>query len=166
MIGKAFSGGGQNLQCPMVRSSEYFLLYETIWHKGQIVDCKRYISDFWYAFYSPDSRPGDIQLANQLRQRYPNVDIDWCDALTRTKPRWLGDSFHYTFKLPIKWVVTYPDSSSRPNLIKKEDQESWINEQVELQKYLNSFGIPIDCFKWRFKNIDYTYIIVMERKRR
>jgi len=156
-VSKAFGGDDIDLQRPVVRSCRYFLFYETTRHKGQLVGCKQYMSDFWYAFYRTGYRPGDIRLSNQLRQRYPEVDMDWRDALTRTKPRWLGDSFHYTFRVPIKWIVTYPDPDSRPDLTKKGDQQAWINEQTELQQYLDDFGIPIDCFRWRFKNIDYTY---------
>lgn len=157
MISKAFGGHDADSQRPVVRSCRYFLFYEITQHKGQVIDCKQYMSDFWYAFYRTGYRPGDIRLSNQLHQRYPNVDMDWRDALTRTKPRWLGDSFHYTFKVPIKWVVTYPDPDYRPDLTRENDQQIWINEQAELQEYLHNFGIPIDCFEWRFKNIDYTY---------
>jgi hypothetical protein len=155
ILGEAF--GGDDSQYPVVRSSRYFILYETTEKNGEIIECRKYHLDFWYAFYRPECRPPNLYLSDQLRKRYPDVDLDWQDALNRTEPRWLGDTFHYTFKVPIEWVVTYPDPNSRPDLTKEEAQQRWIEAQIELKRHLENLGIPIDSFEWRFENIDYIY---------
>ncbi len=153
LIGKVF--GGEDLQRPIVRSCRYFISYQTTESNGQISYCAQYLTDFWYAFYRSGYRPCDICLARRLRQRYPDADMNWREALKRTQPRYAGDIFHYTFDLPVKWIAIYPDKESCPDIRKKKDQQNWLNTQAELQLYINDVGIPIDYFEWRIRNIKY-----------
>lgn len=155
-ISHAF-GGATDLERPIVRSSKYFIFYESTKYNGIPQDCHRYLVDAKYVFYKMGYRPGDIRLSQQLQAIYPDVETNWRDALSRTSPRFLGDIYHHTFEVPIIWTVTYPDIAERPDLSTKAAQEIWLNAQPELDEAIQQFGIPKDKFNWVFKNIDYTF---------
>lgn len=149
--------GGQDERRPIVRSSRYFVFYESKMYNGVVENSERYLTDFSYAFYKKGYRPGDIRLSRQLQKRYPTSTVNWRDALTHTQPEYLGDAYHYTFDVPIVWTVTYADKSERPVLKTKEEQEKWLANQPELQAKLQAYHIPIEQFQWTFRKLDYTF---------
>ncbi len=155
LISRAFGGNEEYLQVPVVRSCRYFISYETTENNGEITHCHEYLTDFWYAFYRAGCRPGDIRLADQLRHRYPDADINWRDALKRTLPRYVGDNFHLTFNLPFKWTVIYPDAKSRPDIREKKYGQKWLNSQIEFRQYVDSLNIPADYFEWTIQKVRY-----------
>jgi hypothetical protein len=156
-VSMAFGGIHPKDQRPIVRSSRFFVFYESLKHNGIPQECNRYLAQSWYAFYKLGYRPGDIRLSRQLQERYPDANINWRDALSRTSPRYAGEAYHYTFNVPIIWTVTYADESERPDLNSKAAQEAWLSSQDELQEAIQNFGIPKDKFNWVFRNIDYTF---------
>lgn len=151
LVSTAFGGNNLDSHKPIVRSSRYFLFFETSRLNGIIVDCNKYISDYWYAFYPTGYRPGDIRLARQLKRRYPKANVDWRKALKQTEQHLLGDPFHSTFRLPLKWTVTYRNVNSVPDLSQVENQKKWLGKQKEIQNYMKILGIPIDYFRWQYK---------------
>ena len=154
-ISTAFGGKTLNSKKPIVRSSRYFLFFETSRLNGLIVNCNKYISDYWYAFYPTGYRPGDIRLARQLEGRYPKANVNWRKALKQTEQQVLGDPFHSTFRLPLRWIVTYHDVNSLPDLSQVRKQKEWLGKQKEIQNYMKNLGIPIDYFRWQYKKTYY-----------
>jgi hypothetical protein len=140
---------GDHALLPRVIASKYFENYFTDLNGN---NC-RYFAKNWFAFYRTGYRPGDIRLTRQLRDRYPNVEMNWRDILKRTEPRWSGDSYHYTFNVPVKWIVMYPDEESFPDISSEKKRMEWIKTQDELLKTISKLDLPLDKFEWRFRKI-------------
>ena len=105
------------------------------------------------AFYKTGYRPGDIRIARQLRNRYPKQESDWRSILRKESPRWSGDSYHYTFNVPVLRIFDYPHQDSVPDLGTKAKQSAWLQQQKDLIRKLEELGIPPDKFDWRFRKI-------------
>ena len=140
---------------PIVRSTRYFVYYESQRYMGRPVSSQKYLADYWYAFYKTGYRPGDIKLSRQMNERYPDENMDWRDALTRTEPRWLGDTYHHTFRVPVVWWVTYPDEDERPELSTVAAQKEWLANQDELQDVIADYNISEEYFNWTFRETTY-----------
>lgn len=142
-IGKAF---GASQPVP-VKSSVHFIRYEPT--EGR--PCRSQLESY-YAFYPKTYRPTDQELIAQLKKRYPQVEINWEDALSRRQPRHQKDIYHHTFNVPIVWTVAYADEKSVPNLAKWSAQRKWLREQNELQDLLEEYKMPLENFQWTFLN--------------
>jgi len=140
---------------PLIRASLFFENYTSDEDAGVVTDSKRYFVKAWFAYYKKGYKPGDIRLSRQLHMRYPNSNINWRDALSRKEPRWPGDSYHYTFDVPIKWIVTYTNEAAIPNISTDEEKHLWLMDQKELLSVIESTKIPINNFNWRMKTIKY-----------
>ena len=147
---------GQNPKAK-VNSSPYFVSYTSKKYNAMPYNCKRYYSEYYYAFFKTGYRPGDIRLSRQLKQRYPETALNWRDALSRTQPRWPGDTYHYSFKVPIVWIVTYASQAERPEINTKAGREKWLDDQEELQESMRKMDIPKDKFNWTFRKINYEF---------
>lgn len=148
----AYAFGGDDDEVPSVKSSKYFITYAS--DNGHP---KKYYTAYFHTNYKTGYRPGDIKLSNALRQEYPNENINFRDALSRKMPRFAGDSYHYTFNIPVNWIVTFSNISERPNLENEEAAYKFLNEQEELLAIVNKLNIPLNKFRWQFKKIDYTF---------
>ena len=148
-IGKAL---GTSQPIP-VKSSVHFIRYEpsvddsSNSHRSQL--------ESWYAFYPKTYRPTDRQLVTQLKRRYPDVGMNWEDALSRSQPRHQKDIYHHTFNIPITWTVAYPDEKSVPDLAKWKAQKKWLKEQSELLELLNEYQMPKENFQWTFLDVSH-----------
>lgn len=140
--------GGMDVK-PTVRASKLFEYY----YSEHAETPGRMYAKSWLAYYKTGYRPGDIRLARQLQNNYPNENKNRWDALSRTVPRWAGDSYHYTFNIPVKWIVVYPHRDSVPDISTRKSQEAWIKNQPDLNKVISTIGISPDKFDWRFRNI-------------
>ena len=137
---------------PNISASNYFIVYENL--KGHPV---KYEADYYYAFFKTAYRPANIILGKQFKKRYPETAIDWVDALSRTESRYIGDTYNYFFNIPIKWIVTYSSKKERPQFYSKKEKINWLKTQTELLEIIAKTRIPIEKFRWRFKNTNYTY---------
>ena len=148
LIGKAFCGKAK----VKISASEYFIMYEQI--NGQ---SKRYEANAYYAYFKTGYRPANYKLKRQYENQYPNVNVDWMDALSKKEPSYKGDAYNYYFNVPVKWVVTYASKSDRPILKTDEQKNTWLLKQSDLMEMIKKSNIPMDKFRWQFKNIDYTF---------
>ncbi|MEZ5007308.1 MAG: hypothetical protein R2753_04040 [Chitinophagales bacterium] len=149
-IAEAF--GGKDEASPTVRSSKYFISYTLINESTN-----KYLTEYYYTYYKTGYRPGDIKLAYQLKKNFPSAEVDFRDALSRTQPRFAGDSYHYYFNVPLQWIITFPTIEERPKVETTEEQMAFLNEQSELLATIKSLNIPIDKFRWQFRNVNYTF---------
>ncbi|HEX3008977.1 MAG TPA: hypothetical protein VHO90_15345, partial [Bacteroidales bacterium] len=90
-------------------------------------------------------------LCNLFHEKYPDVNIDWQDVLTREKPRYDGDSYCYTFDIPVNLVIEVSNPDSLSDLSNSNSQLSWINQQPEIHHILSKIQIPADQFSWNLK---------------
>jgi hypothetical protein len=152
LMGKAFSS---NAQKPIIRASKLFESYISVINSDNEYTSEKYLAKAWFAYYKKGYRPGDIRLSKQLRQKYPDAPINWRDVLLRKEPRWPGDSYSYTFHVPIKWIVIYPDAESPPDISSEENKQFWLIDQDKLISTIEKTQIPFNRFSWHIKNIKY-----------
>jgi hypothetical protein len=150
LFAETFAGSGKQ---PVVKSSKLFEFYTSSKHKGIVRDSRRYYAEAPYITYKMGYRPDNKVIVNLLRRNYPGSQINFEDALSREQARFIGDTYHYTFEVPVKWVIAYEDSSSYPDLSSKELQRQWINEQKEITNVLQTLEIPVDHFNWWFRDV-------------
>ena len=149
-IGKAF--GGKNIT-PRVKASCLFEYYASIKNNGAVIETQRYFTRVWYTVYKKGYRPEDFILCRKLQEKYPDTTMDWQDALSREQPRWAGDIYHYTFEVPVKWVISYPHKDSLPDVSTKEKQLEWIRSQPDIVTALEKIEIPVEKFNWWFRHV-------------
>ncbi len=150
-ISEAFSGGSNK---PKVKASKLFEFYTSLTKDGSITESERYYAEARFIVYKMGSKPENTVIANMLNQKYPNSGINYSDALSREVPRYTGDTYHYTFEVPVKWVIPYPDSASYPDLSTKERQQEWIAKQKEITDILKQLEIPQDQFNWWLREVN------------
>ncbi len=144
--------GGESAGSPRVRSSKYFIHYNTT-EEGT----ERYLSEYWTTHFRTGYRPHDIRLTQQLEEKYPEAEVYFYDALKRTQPRFAGDSYHYFFNVPVNWVVAFPSKADRPVLETNKAKENFLHHQVELLERLGELNIPLEDFRWQYKYIEHTF---------
>ena len=86
-----------------------------------------------------------------LHEKYPECKIYWQDALDREQPRFSGDTYSYTFNIPIIHVIHYKHKDSIPDLSSEEKILLWVNQQPELIVKLNKVQIPAEKVSWNLK---------------
>ncbi len=149
-IAKAF-GGDDTI--PSVMASKLFEYYTSVKNNGVVTKSERYVANAWFVTYKMGYKPEAEILCRQLKTKYPDVQVDWQDALNRQQPRFIGDTYSYTFEVPVKWIISYPNKDSLPDLSSKQDELNWIKEQQEIVQALNKIEIPAEKFNWWFRNV-------------
>ena len=130
---------------PRVFAPKLFEYYTCAESRGS-TQSERYLAHSWLVSYPMDKKPAIAALTNELREKYSDAAVDWQGALTREQPRWIGDTFHYTFEVPVKWVIPV-DSFA---LGGEAEQLMWLRSQNEILDDLKRLQLPIDMFKWSF----------------
>ena len=116
---------------------------------------KKYKAAYYYAFFKTGYRPANIKLSKQYHQKYPDVNINWLEALSRKYPRFAGDTYSYFFNIPVKWTVVFETEEYLPVFKNEKEKLKWILSQNELMQIINKTGIEPDKFRWRIKKIQY-----------
>lgn len=144
--------GGQD-ETPSTEASELFEYYTSTRKNGRVEKSERFLAETWSVNYKMGYRPEDPVISRQLREQYPECDIDWNDALSRQTPRWTGDVYHYTFEVPVKWVIPYPEEDSIPDVSTKELQMEWLRQQDNITGTLEKIELPVEKFNWWFRKV-------------
>jgi hypothetical protein len=150
LLGIAF--GGPDLQRPRTGSSRYFVYYESVRDGGQIVSADQFFAEYWYVVYPKGQRPGNVELAKRLAERFPDDSVDWRAAMGRTGPRRPGDAYYRMLSLPATWVTIYPESSALPSVRTQAVRRSWLEGQAELLNRLDGAGLSLDDFVWSVRD--------------
>jgi hypothetical protein len=118
------------------------------------VECtQRYLANVWTLYYKMDEVPSANVLMNEFRDKYIDVSVDWQGALSREQPRWVGDVYHYTFEVPVKWVVPIVDSQSLPDFSSLDSQYLWLRNNATIMDELDRLDIPCTKFNWSFSKV-------------
>lgn len=136
-----------------ISASPYFVIFD----EQRNGYPKRYLADYWYTFYRTGNRPADSLLVNQLKRKYPDVEVDWAAALQRQQASYGEEAFHYTFKVPIVWTVTYSSAVDRPSIKTWKEQRRWLDQQDEMQEIFEKYQIPENQFSWYLRYIDHEF---------
>lgn len=116
----------------------------------------------YYAFFPTAYRPANLHLARQLREKYPEAEVDWLQALGKDLESNGSGAFSYTYNIPVEWTIEYPEYDV-PALENEMDKMEWLMNQDELLDIIDKIGIPFDYFRWRIKKgskVDQDYIEV------
>ncbi len=143
----AVAFGGHDRQ-PVVRASRLFEYYASV-NDNDVSETERYLANTWTVSYRMGERPTTMQLMNELREKYPHAAVDWHGALSREQPRWTGDSYHYTFEIPVKWILRM----SHDSIPDESTQLGWIARHREITADLDGLQIPYNQFKWSFTKV-------------
>jgi len=143
--------GGESAGSPKVRSTKKFIQYIKTENGTQ-----RYLNEYWHTAFKTDYRPHNIRLTKDLEEKYPYAPVYFYEALKRTQPRFAGDSYHYSFSVPVNWVVTFPTKADRPKLDTDEAKEAFLQNQIELLEQVAELGIAPEKFNWQYEYIDHT----------
>jgi hypothetical protein len=136
---------------PQVVAPRLFEFYSSSETKDGAIVSNNYHAKVWMVCFRKGDKPGNTVLCNLFHEKYPDVNIDWQDALTRLKPRYDGDSYCYTFDIPVNLVIEVSNRDSLPDLSVNANILSWINQQPEINHILSKIQIPADQFSWNLK---------------
>lgn len=150
-LGKAFGGNRDYRHRPKIVSPKHFVIYNT--GKKAANTYQQYLAASWYTFCPSDSTLHLPALADQLRSSYPQEDISWEDALKRENPRFPGDTYFHTFKIPVHWTITYDKEADRPVFQDEKAFLQWKETQQELTNIMVKAGLPKEQFTWLYKYI-------------
>ncbi len=112
--------------------------------------------EVFYAFYPTAYKPADLHLVRQLNKRYPDMEIDWLQALNQQTLSNESDVFSYRYNVPIEWEILYPEYDV-PLLPTREDGMEWIMNQDKLIELVEKTEIPFKDFRWIVKKGDKEY---------
>lgn len=149
-IAEAF--GGKNGQVT-VRASRLFEYYTSEKDRSRVVSSESYMAQSYSLSYKMGYQPEDNVLIKKFKQTHADAGIDWQDALKRTTPRFPGDTYHFTFEVPVKWVIPFENNDSLPDLSTKEKQLTWIKTQPHIIEKLEAIDLPIEKFNWWFRQV-------------
>ncbi|MCB0629369.1 MAG: hypothetical protein R2824_06605 [Saprospiraceae bacterium] len=110
-----------------------------------------YLSRVYYVQYPTAHSPGPAALAQELAGKYPDVDINWREAMKTHAPVFPGQISYYRFNIPVEWTFDFADPSDMPQLKNAEEIMDWVVEQDEITRVLYTFKIPLEKFRWRTK---------------
>lgn len=136
---------------PQLIAPRLFEFYESNpGNNGEPLSC-HYMANVWMVSFRKDEVPGNIGICNLLHNKYPNEHIDWQDALSRTNPRFGGDTYHYTFDIPVNMVINLAATDSLPDFKSTENKLRWLNQQPQILHILSKIQIPAESFSWDLK---------------
>ncbi|WP_235298056.1 hypothetical protein [Portibacter marinus] len=121
-------------QCA-IRSTEGYVNFQQIGTQFHMNELQVY-----YAFYPTAYKPADLHIARQLEEKYPNVSVNWIEAMNQS----------YQYNIPVEWEMVYPEYDV-PALNNKMDEMEWLMNQDELLDLIDKIGIPFDYFRWIIK---------------
>lgn len=147
-------GGNDGVQ-PQVRSSKYFILYESDAQNGRPFDCTKYLADAWYTHYPTGYQPATSILAQRLRSNYPDAGIEWQQALAAETPATSASAYHYEFKLPVVWYTQYGSNSERPTVATDSAKTAFLAQHLNIQTMIAEYGLEQSDLTWTVYPMQY-----------
>ena len=138
---------------PVVKASRLFEFYASMSDQGMVTATQRYNAKAWFQFYRMGYLPGKEIIEKDFRSKYPQSKIDWNYALSKTQPAYIGDTYHYTFEVPLKWIIRSHESDSLSDLSDSESCLVWIKKQKEITESLSKLEIPVEKFNWWLRKV-------------
>ena len=136
---------------PQVHAGKHFEYYvsDTVNKR----DVKKHHAGFWMLKYKMGYLPDKTIMAKHFEKVFPDNSIDWKMALNQTEGKNTGDVFHYTFEVPLKWIIPYEHKDSVPLLTSQAEQIGWIKKHYQIMADLRELDIPPEKFNWWFRKI-------------
>ncbi len=133
-------------EAPQVVTSTYFSVFG-----GQFSN--HYLAKPYYVFYPTANSPGKVDLSKEIAKKYPKEnEINWFDALTNERERYIGEAYTQQFSVPVNLEVDYLHSDNEiPTFVMQEELMDFIANDESLMKDMNKLNIPVDKFRWTYK---------------
>lgn len=147
-IGKAFSSDSSS---PQIVANEYFEYFVSdIFNENKI---EKYDAEYWFIKYKMGYRPNDKSIIRRLDKLYPDIKVNWKEAIDKTHASIPGEVFHYTFDVPVKWVFRYDSKDSVPRLETKKSRLEWARNNERITADLENLEIKPEEINWWIRNI-------------
>lgn len=152
----SFLGRAFGVKPPTVKASKLFEYYSNTSPSRNPMLTKHYYARVWYAFFRPDMPASISDLAEDLKERYPNEKVDWEAALIRTHPDDPSEEYHTQFFVPVSAEEFFKTQEEFPDVRARSRQEQWIEAKPEFQQLMARTTIPRQYFETKFFRNVYT----------
>ncbi|MBN2612036.1 MAG: hypothetical protein JXB00_10815 [Bacteroidales bacterium] len=138
---------------PVVRASRLFEYYTSLKKDGKVIATQRYFAKAWMTTYKMGYLPDTDEIISDFAEKYPDATVNWQYALSKTCPSWAGDLYHYTFEVPVKWVININKADSLPDFSSQKNRCNWAKKQKEIANQLEKLEIPAEKFNWWIRKV-------------
>ncbi len=117
IVSKAFGGNDKR---PVVTASKLKEYYSSIRNSDKVLKNQLFYAETWDVYYKFKNKPGNKELKQEFEKLYPNVTINWDNALSRTSPVAPRGVYYYTINVPVFYMKQYDTGDSLPDLSTEE----------------------------------------------
>jgi hypothetical protein len=110
---------------------------------------EHYLAKAYYGYYPTANSPGRVDLSKEFARSYPEVEINWLNALSKRNEEYIGGVYSYKFNIPFEWEIQYAQGEQIPNFKTKDDLMDFIADHEEMGRELYGLKIPIEKFRWK-----------------
>ena len=119
-----------------------------------------HLAQVYYAYYPTAYTPGKYHLSQELAATYPDVHIDWLEALNTYDSSHPGGVYTYRYNIPVEWELEFEQASAIPSFETPEEIMDWIIGVDEIAAVLYDFQIPMEKYRWRTRQAGNTLTIL------
>ncbi|MGK0278846.1 MAG: hypothetical protein ACI9RU_001612 [Litorivivens sp.] len=120
-----------------VECSKHFVVFKPD-QEGVI---QRYAAAYYPYQYKRGLKPALSIIALNMQNRFPEVDINWSDAIA-------DDNNFIDYHLPISFTRTYINKEDRPDIGIEKQQLMYVRDQPEIRDQLDEIDMDYDDFSW------------------
>ena len=137
----------------MIFASEGFNVFHTSdGHDGKI---EKYIASWYFVAYPIDKKPTPEELAVALAGKYPQVCMNWMEALQRRDSGPGYKPYNYNLYIPVRWTFLLEDKESMPTFKWQDQIMHWVGKKEEVMATLTEMEFRPDHFWWTVKPATY-----------
>ncbi len=117
---------------------------------------EHYLAEAYYGFYPTANSPGNVDLAKEFARNYAHEkEIDWYEALTNEKERYIGEAYSYKYNIPVQFTIDFNATDNEmPSFKMQEEIMDWIDLNEEISASMKRLDIPLEKFRWRTSQKD------------
>ena len=143
--------GGADPERPLVRASRYFTCYQAPEHKETTPT--RFLSEAWRFAYPAGHTPSLETINTRIQEEHPGLKLDVADALTRTSPRFPGDTFSCRAPATFHWTLVFRRPEDCPVLTDPVRLRCWLGEQIVFPQRLEEADLTMDQMDWSARRV-------------
>lgn len=128
-------------EVPTIYASPYFNLFSDKY-------APHHLAKPYYVFYPTAHSKGVLALSKEIKQKYPDVKLDWFNILKTRNETTVGTPYTYKFNIPVDWQFKFNSAAEIPNFKNKDDIMDWVASNQNIAFLLYKLGIPLEKFRW------------------
>ena len=146
--------GGNDSERPLVRASRYYTCYQAV--ATRVSSPTRFLSEAWRFVHPLGQAPSLEAMQAKIRAEHPGLELDVAEALTRTSPRFPGDTFSSRGPASYHWTRIFRRPEDCPVLTDRTRLLCWLRELVPFSQHLDQAGLCLDSMDWTAHHITRT----------